>query len=164
MYILKKEVEDMSKINVMIRMNKDTKEQAEELFEDLGMGLTKAINLFVRQSLREQAVPFRITRNFPGEETSGDSQDAEQQENGCAMTVSAIIKTILEDKNLTLVDLSRMLDIKYPAAIGSSLSRNMKVGTLLKYLTALDCELVVRDLKTKTEYIAKEGIQEPQET
>jgi len=46
-------------INVNIRMDKDTKERADILFNALGFNLTTAINTFVKQALREQAIPFQ---------------------------------------------------------------------------------------------------------
>jgi len=50
----------MSQINVNIRMDKDVKEQADRLFNELGFNLTTAINTFVKQALREKAIPFYI--------------------------------------------------------------------------------------------------------
>ena len=51
----------MSKqINVNIRMDSEIKEQADRLFSELGFNLTTAINAFVRQALREKAIPFYI--------------------------------------------------------------------------------------------------------
>ena len=47
-------------INVNIRMDKDTKEQADRLFSELGFSFTTAINTFVKQALRERAIPFSI--------------------------------------------------------------------------------------------------------
>ena len=46
-------------INVNIRMDKDIKEQADALFNELGFNLTTAVNSFVRQALREKAIPFQ---------------------------------------------------------------------------------------------------------
>ncbi len=46
-------------INVNIRMDKDIKEQADNLFNELGFNLTTVVNTFVRQS-RERAIPFQI--------------------------------------------------------------------------------------------------------
>jgi len=46
-------------INVNIRMEKDIKERADALFNALGFNLTTAINTFVKQALREQAIPFQ---------------------------------------------------------------------------------------------------------
>lgn len=55
--------------NISIRMDKDLKIAAESLFEELGMNLTTAFNIFVRQSLREGGIPFKITEKTPNQET-----------------------------------------------------------------------------------------------
>jgi addiction module RelB/DinJ family antitoxin len=47
-------------INVNIRMDSDVKESADRLFSTLGFSLTTAVNAFVRQALRERAIPFQI--------------------------------------------------------------------------------------------------------
>ena len=41
----------MANINVTIRIDEDLKEEADQLFDDLGMSFTTAINVFVKQSL-----------------------------------------------------------------------------------------------------------------
>ena len=46
--------------NITIRMDSEIKAQAEALFGQLGMNLTTALNIFVRQSLREGRIPFEI--------------------------------------------------------------------------------------------------------
>ena len=50
-------------------MDEDLKKQADELFADLGMNMTTAIVTFIKQAVREQAIPFVISRNIPNEET-----------------------------------------------------------------------------------------------
>ena len=42
-----------STTNISIRMDSDLKAQADALFAELGMNLSTAFNIFVRQSLRE---------------------------------------------------------------------------------------------------------------
>ena len=42
-----------SNTNISIRIDSDLKAQAEVLFAELGMNLSTAFNIFVRQSLRE---------------------------------------------------------------------------------------------------------------
>ncbi len=49
--------------NVTIRMDDNLKKQAEELFADFGLSFNAAMIMFVKQSLREQRIPFEITRN-----------------------------------------------------------------------------------------------------
>ena len=47
-------------INVNIRMDSDIKKQADLLFNDFGLNFTAAVNAFIRQALRERAIPFQI--------------------------------------------------------------------------------------------------------
>ncbi len=46
--------------NLNIRIDKDLKERAEAFFADLGLSMTTAFNIFVRQSLRQGKIPFEI--------------------------------------------------------------------------------------------------------
>ena len=55
--------------NISIRMDADLKAQAEALFGELGMNLTTAFNIFVRQSLREGGIPFEVRLEKPNKET-----------------------------------------------------------------------------------------------
>ncbi|MBO4364850.1 MAG: type II toxin-antitoxin system RelB/DinJ family antitoxin [Eggerthellaceae bacterium] len=53
----------MANVNVTIRMDEELKKKADALFDELGMSFTTAINVFVRQALREGRIPFQITAN-----------------------------------------------------------------------------------------------------
>lgn len=53
----------MANINVTIQMDENLKLQSEELFKDLGLSLSAAINIFIKQSVREQRIPFEIKHN-----------------------------------------------------------------------------------------------------
>lgn len=59
----------METTNVTIRMDKDLKKQAEELFSDLGLNMTTAFIAFAKQAVREQGIPFTLTKNIPNSET-----------------------------------------------------------------------------------------------
>lgn len=64
--------------NICIRMDTDLKAQADDLFAALGMNLSTAFNIFVRQSLREGRIPFDISLNRPSQETVAAMQEAER--------------------------------------------------------------------------------------
>ena len=49
-----------STTNINIQMDSDLKAQADALFGELGMDLSTAFNIFVRQALREGRIPFNI--------------------------------------------------------------------------------------------------------
>jgi len=46
-------------ISVNIRIDKDIKDRADDLFQSLGVTLSAAVNMFVRQAISEQAIPFQ---------------------------------------------------------------------------------------------------------
>lgn len=50
----------MAKVSTNISLEPELKEQAQRLFKDMGMDLTTAITIFLRQSVREKAIPFTI--------------------------------------------------------------------------------------------------------
>ena len=49
--------------NITIRIDDDVKRDAEILFQKLGFSVSGAINVFFRQAIREQAIPFEIKAN-----------------------------------------------------------------------------------------------------
>ncbi len=55
--------------NISIRMDADLKAAADALFGELGMTLSAAFHIFVRQSLREGRIPFSISLSYPNQET-----------------------------------------------------------------------------------------------
>lgn len=52
-----------SNTSVTIRLNKSIKQQAQQLFSDLGIDMTTAINLFLRQSIQYNGLPFQVCKN-----------------------------------------------------------------------------------------------------
>ncbi|MBO6069985.1 MAG: type II toxin-antitoxin system RelB/DinJ family antitoxin [Succinivibrionaceae bacterium] len=59
----------MSATNLNIRTDKDVKEQAEQLFAELGLNMTTAINLFLRTAIRKHGIPFDLFLDVPNETT-----------------------------------------------------------------------------------------------
>ena len=53
----------MASVNVTIRMDETDKKNAEKLFSDLGLTMNAAFNMFAKQSIREQSIPFKVTKN-----------------------------------------------------------------------------------------------------
>lgn len=64
--------------NLTIRMDKDLKEQAEQLFSELGMNMTTAFTVFVRQAVRQGKIPFEISLNIPNAETISAMEEADR--------------------------------------------------------------------------------------
>lgn len=50
----------MSKTSISIRLDSEVKEQAQQVFNNLGMDMTTAINIFLRQAIQYQGLPFDV--------------------------------------------------------------------------------------------------------
>lgn len=70
----------MKNINVTLRVDEDLKKQADALFSELGMNLTTAFNIFLRQSVREQQIPFKVSKNVPNAVTLAAMDASEKGE------------------------------------------------------------------------------------
>jgi len=64
--------------NVSFRVDSDLKQQADRLFSELGLNMTTAFNIFLRQSIREGSIPFSVTLNTPNAETVSAMLEAER--------------------------------------------------------------------------------------
>ena len=63
--------------NVSFRIDTDIKNQADTLFSQLGLNMTTAFNIFLRQSIREGSIPFPVTINTPNATTIAAMLEAE---------------------------------------------------------------------------------------
>ena len=53
----------MPKVSTNVSIDAETKARAQELLADLGMDLSTAVNIFLRQMVYEKAIPFEIRRD-----------------------------------------------------------------------------------------------------
>jgi DNA-damage-inducible protein J len=56
----------METTNLNIRIDKELKTRADKVFNELGMNLTTAVTVFVRQAVREGKIPFEISLRANG--------------------------------------------------------------------------------------------------
>lgn len=68
----------MAKVSTSISLDADVKAKAQELFADFGLDLSTAINIFLRQSIRENCIPFSIQREAPNADTLAAMREAEE--------------------------------------------------------------------------------------
>jgi DNA-damage-inducible protein J len=61
----------MAQTNISIRIDEDVKRDAETLFAKLGLTMSAATNVFYRQAVRTQGIPFPITAVEPKENDDG---------------------------------------------------------------------------------------------
>ncbi len=66
----------MAAVSTNIKIDPTLKQESQMLFESLGLSLSTAVNMFLRQAVREQAIPFRVGEPFPNAETIKAIEDA----------------------------------------------------------------------------------------
>ena len=87
----------MSVVSTNIKIERELKRESQALFESLGLSLSTAVNLFLRQSVREQAIPFRIGNPAPNGETRKAIEDAR---NGIGLSRDfSSVAELMEDLN-----------------------------------------------------------------
>lgn len=59
----------MATVNMSIRMDTELKKQAEAMLSDMGLNMTTAMNMFLRQVVRQGRIPFEIATDIPNAET-----------------------------------------------------------------------------------------------
>ncbi len=65
-------------VNVSIRIDKDVKKESEELFGELGLTLSAAVNVFLRQALRHGGLPFEVRVDVPNATTAAAIEESER--------------------------------------------------------------------------------------
>ena len=59
----------MANTSMNIRMDTEVKRKAEAIFSEIGMNMTTAINIFLKQAIRENGIPFELKINQPNYDT-----------------------------------------------------------------------------------------------
>ena len=65
----------MATTNLNIRTEKAIKDQAEEIFNELGLNMTTAVNMFLRTAIREHGIPFELKLEVPNDTTAAAIED-----------------------------------------------------------------------------------------
>ena len=63
--------------NFSVRIDSEVKTQSEAIFNDLGLNLTTAINVFLRKAIQAGGFPFDVRLDTPSKETLLAIQEAE---------------------------------------------------------------------------------------
>jgi DNA-damage-inducible protein J len=89
----------MATMNINIRTDRAVKTKAQRLFAQLGLDMTTAINLFLRQALRERALPFRVQMDTPNAELLEAVENVEAGRNleGPFATAAEAVRSMLKD-------------------------------------------------------------------
>ena len=66
--------------NVNIRIDSEVKKRAEQVFKNLGLTASAAINLFYKQVIRTNSIPFELKAEIPNNETLEALKEVEEMD------------------------------------------------------------------------------------
>ena len=72
----------MATVNMSIRMDTELKKQADAMLSDMGLNMTTAMNMFLRQVVRQGRIPFEIATDIPNSETLAAMKEVDDMING----------------------------------------------------------------------------------
>jgi len=85
----------MATTNLNVRIDADLKKQSEEIFGELGLNMSTALTVFLRQTVRSRGIPFEMRLDIPNEETLAAIQDVNMGRNMSRQFHS--VKELMED-------------------------------------------------------------------
>lgn len=89
----------MSTVNLTVRLDAEVKQQAEELFDRLGMSLSTAMNVFIRQALEYGGLPFKVRSSRPNKTTLAAMEEARALAHDPNAKRYTSVKELMEDLN-----------------------------------------------------------------
>jgi len=94
----------MAQTNLTIRIDEGIKHEAEMLFNRIGLNMSSAINVFFRQAIREQAIPFELKPYddyYTGENLKRLKRSIEQSNQGDTISFTMAELTAMENGEIS---------------------------------------------------------------
>ncbi|MBQ9360711.1 MAG: type II toxin-antitoxin system RelB/DinJ family antitoxin [Lachnospiraceae bacterium] len=80
---------------ITVRVEEKVKKAANDVFKEVGMDMSTAINVYLKQVIRSNGIPFTVSADIPNEVTIKAIKAAEQGE----MASFSSIDELMEDLN-----------------------------------------------------------------
>lgn len=71
----------MATTNINVRVDSELKQEAEALFDDLGLNMSAAITMFLKSAVSHDGIPFDVKRAVPNEQTKAALVEYEDMKN-----------------------------------------------------------------------------------
>ena len=87
----------MATVTMSIRMDSDLKKQAEVMLADMGLNMTTATNMFLRQVVRQGKIPFEIATDIPNATTLAALEEGDRMINDPNAKRYSSVEALFED-------------------------------------------------------------------
>lgn len=71
----------MATTNINVRVDSELKQEAEALFDDLGLNMSAAITMFLKSAVSHDGIPFDVKRAVPNEQTKAALAEYDDMKN-----------------------------------------------------------------------------------
>ena len=71
---------DIMSSTITVRVDDDVKKEATSIFKEVGMDMSTAINIYLKQVIRSNGIPFIVSTNIPNAVTINAIKEAEKGE------------------------------------------------------------------------------------
>ncbi len=78
----------MATTNITMRIDTSVKTQLQELMSDLGLDMTTFFTMAAKQAIREQRIPFEVSREIPNPDTIEAFKEIEEMKKNPSMMKS----------------------------------------------------------------------------
>ena len=85
----------MATTNLNVRIDANLKKEAERIFKELGLNMSTALTVFLRQTVRSNGIPFDMRLDVPNAETLAAINDVNLRRNLSKPYTS--VKELIED-------------------------------------------------------------------
>ena len=85
----------MATTNLNVRIDANLKKEAEQIFNELGLNMSTALTVFLRQTVRSNGIPFDMRLDAPNAETLAAINDVNLRRNLSKPYTS--VKELMED-------------------------------------------------------------------
>lgn len=68
----------MAKVSTSISIDAEVREQALPILNELGLDLSTAVGIFLRQTIRDRGLPFEVTLHVPNADTRAALQEFQE--------------------------------------------------------------------------------------
>jgi len=93
----------MAQTNLTIRIDEELKREAETLFSKMGLNISSAINVFFRQAVGSQSIPFELKAYddyYTGKNLEQLKRSTSQSERGLTISFSMAELEAMEEGNV----------------------------------------------------------------
>lgn len=96
----------MEKTTINVRIDKRDKDHAKMIFDSLGLDISTAVNMFIRQTIIENGLPFKPTLDVPKRLQVTSSEDL-------LVKLAEGEKALMEDRTVSAEEFFKKMSDKY---------------------------------------------------